>query len=550
MSSIERGNTQLGAGVSRRKLLELGGLAGGVGWFSARDAAARPGAAGPVGAQAAAGTVGADLYRRLGVRPFINCRGTFTVLGGNIELPEVREAKSLANTWHAHLDELAEAAGRRLAELTGAEWGMVSAGCAAAMSHATAACVAGGNPDLHVRIPNLEGFAKDEVIIPGHSRNVYDAAIRAVGVRIVEAETPAELERAIGPRTAMIYVFANDRNESGPMGTEAICAIANRHQVPVLVDAAAEVLTVPNVHLQRGATLVAYSGGKFIRGPQSAGLLLGRRDLVQAAWVHGAPHHGYGRSMKVGREEMVGMVVAVERWIARDHEAEWREWIARVQHIADRVSTIPGVSAIVRTDQGSRSNRSPSVLIRWDSQALGLTGQDLVRILDTTEPRIMAGGGGAGSQQLPGDTGVSLVPSTMTPGDERVVADRLHQVLSATHTRAPAVSPAPAAADLSGHWTVEIQYAASAATHHITVVQDGGRLSGSHRGNYVTRDLQGTVSGDRVAFGSTVTERTGDSLVYRFSGTVAGDTMSGALDMGEYLGATWTAARRGAPRSA
>jgi uncharacterized pyridoxal phosphate-dependent enzyme len=551
MSSIERGNTQLGGGVSRRKLLELGGLAGGGGWLSTRVPAGGADAAGQAAVTASAET-GADLYRRLAVRPFINCRGTFTVLGGNIELPEVRAAKSLANAWHVQLDELAEAAGRRLADLTGAAWGMVSSGCAAAMSHATAACVAGGNPDLHVRIPNLEGFEKDEVIIPGHSRNVYDAAIRAVGVRIVEADTPEDLERAIGPRTAMIYVFANDRNESGPMGTEAICTIANRHQIPVLVDAAAEVLTAPNVHLQRGATLVAYSGGKFIRGPQSAGLLLGRRDLVRAAWVHGAPHHGYGRSMKVGREEIVGMVVAVERWMATDHDAVWREWIARVQHIADRVSAIRGVSAIVRTDQGGRSNRSPSVLIRWDSQALGLTGQDLVRILDTTDPRIMVGGGGGGGTQqpLPGDTGVSLVPSTMSPGDERLVADRLHQVLSATHTRAPVVAPAPAAADLSGHWTVEIQYAASAATHHLTLVQDDGRLSGSHRGNYVTRDLLGTVSGNSVTFGSTVTERTGDSLVYRFNGTVAGDTMSGALDLGEYLGATWTATRRGAPRSA
>src|SRR5690606_11453208 len=129
---------------------------------------------------------GRALYESLGVRPLINARGTLTIIGGSIERPEVREAKSLANQHYAHLDELMEAAGRRFAELTGAEWGMVSSGCAAAMTHATAACVAGGNPDLHVRIPDLAGFAKDEVIIPTHSRNVYDAAIRAVGVRIVE----------------------------------------------------------------------------------------------------------------------------------------------------------------------------------------------------------------------------------------------------------------------------------------------------------------------------------------------------------------------------
>src|SRR5918997_5715380 len=139
-----------------------------------------------------------------------------------MELPEVRAAKDRANQQYVQIDELMAAAGRRLAELTGAEWGLVSAGCSAAISHATAACVAGGNPDLHVRIPDLTGFAKDEVIIPSHSRNVYDAAIRAVGVKIIEVDTPEALQLAIGPKTAMIYVFANNRNETGPMSTEAI----------------------------------------------------------------------------------------------------------------------------------------------------------------------------------------------------------------------------------------------------------------------------------------------------------------------------------------
>src|SRR3954452_13112240 len=149
-----------------------------------------------------------DIYKALGVRPLINGRGTITVIGGSVELPEVRAAKSLANQHYVQIDELMQAAGRRLAELTGAEWGMVSAGCAAAISHATAACVAGGNPDLHVRIPNLAGFPRDEVVIPATSRNVYDAAIRAVGVRVIEVETPEALELAIGPKTAMIYIFA------------------------------------------------------------------------------------------------------------------------------------------------------------------------------------------------------------------------------------------------------------------------------------------------------------------------------------------------------
>src|SRR5262249_9092518 len=153
-------------------------------------------------------------------------------------------------------------------------------------------------PDRHVRIPHLAGFPKDEVIIPAHSRNVYDAAVRSVGVKVIEVGDVAEYEAAMGPRVAMVYVFARPRAENGSLPNDSIYRISRKKNVPVLVDAAAELLTVPNVHLQRGATLVGYSGGKCIRGPQCAGLLLGRKDLVKAAWVHSAPHHGYARSMK------------------------------------------------------------------------------------------------------------------------------------------------------------------------------------------------------------------------------------------------------------
>ena len=206
----------------------------------------------------------------------------------------------------------------------------------------------------------------------------------------------------------MIYINAGPRVDSGPMSTEAICAIAKTHNVPVLVDAAAEGLTIPNVHLQRGATLVAYSGGKYIRGPQSAGLLLGRKDIVRAAWVHSAPHHGYARAMKVGREEMIGMLVAVESWVKRDHKAEWAKWVARCDYIAERVTKIPGVTAeVVREPGASLSNRSPRVSIRWDSTQLGLTGAEASDLLDKGDPRIALGGGGGGrgdGPPMPGDT--------------------------------------------------------------------------------------------------------------------------------------------------
>jgi L-seryl-tRNA(Ser) seleniumtransferase len=511
---------------------------------TARTATAEQAAARAATASTAAAN-SANVYRALGVRPLINCRGTLTVIGGSIELPEVREAKSLANQQHVQLDELMEAAGKRLAELTGAEWGMVSAGCAAAMSHATAACVAGGNPDLHVRIPNLAGFAKDEVIIPGHSRNVYDAAIRAVGVKVLEVETPEELQLAIGPKTAMIYIFANGRNETGPMSTEAIAKIAKPHNIPILVDAAAEVLTIPSVHLQRGATLVAYSGGKIIRGPQSSGLLLGRKDLIKAAWVHSAPHHGYARAMKVGREEVVGMVTAVESWVKRNHEAEWNEWVARGEYIANRVAKVPGVTATVRRDAGEgRSNRSPGVSVRWESKRLGITGPEVADILYNTEPRIaLGGGGGRAGQAEAGDSGVSMTLSMTQAGDEKIVAERLYEVLSSPHTLKPPIPVLPAVANLSGSWDIEIQYAASKTTHVLHLQQKGNDLEGTQRGNFLARDIAGAINGDAVTLESNVTERHGDALRYRFTGKVSGDTMSGTLDMGEYLTATWVGRR-------
>ena len=541
--------------LSRRSLLGLFSVLG-----SSRFVGARGSSAASVAETAAQRTAAAATpvspYQALGVRPIINARGTFTIIGGNIELPEVQAAKTLANQQHAHLDELAVAAGKRLADLTGAEWGMVSAGCAAAISHATAACLAGGNPEMHVRMPNLTGFPKDEVIIPTASRNQYDAAVRAVGVKIVEVDSPESLQLGFGPRTAMIYIMAGPSNETGPMSTEAICAAAKARNVPVLVDAAAEVLTVnPNVHLQRGATLVCYSGGKAIRGPQSAGLLLGRKDLCQAAWVHSAPHHGYSRAMKIGREEVVAMVVAVESWVKRDHAAVFKEWIARLTLIADRVSKISGVTATVRPEQESRDNKASNLSIRWESQKLGLTGPEVAQILDSTEPRIHVAGstgvGGAGrggaTPNAPGDTGLSINPHTLAPGDDKIIADRLFQILSAPHTLKPAAPVVAPATDLSGAWQVEIQFLASKTSHGFQLLQTGNRLTGSHQADFATRDITGTINGDTVTLSSNLAPR-GDSVNFRFTGKLAGETLSGALDLGEYLGATWTARRRGAGR--
>jgi L-seryl-tRNA(Ser) seleniumtransferase len=481
--------------------------------------------------------VGADIYQSIGVRPLINARGTFTIISGSLMLPEVRAAIDAAAQHHVHLDELMAAIGARLSELTKAEWGMVSSGCAAALTHATAACVAGGNPDLHVRIPNLNGFAKDEVIIPKHSRNVYDAAIRAVGVRIVEVGTSEELDAAFGPRTALAYILAGPEADTGPLSTQAIAQLANQKRVPVLVDAAAEVLTIPNVHLENGATLVAYSGGKCIRGPQAAGLLLGRKDLVRAAWVHSAPHHGFARSMKVGKEEAIGMLMAVEMWVKRDHKAEWNRWMAWLDSIATQVSRIGGVTTSI-TETTELSNRTPLLTIRWDHRRFAISGADLARHLFETEPRIATSGG----RDRGDEASIVITPYQMNSGEEKTVAERIYAVLSKPRqTKSATISPP--AADVSGQWDVHIEYVATASTHTLYLKQEGNQLEGSHQGDYISRDLIGSIAGDQVQMSSSYAERHGDALNFRFTGTIHGDTMSGSLDMGEYLTASWSAKR-------
>ena len=516
---------------TRRDLLKRSG-------FLALPSLFRGGAAAPAAAEAAADglRVGEDIYRSIGVRPLINARGTFTIISGSLMLPEVRAAIDAAAQHHVHLDELMDAVGARLAELTKAEWGMVSSGCAAALTHATAACLAGGNPDLHVRIPNLAGFPKDEVIIPSHSRNVYDAAVRATGVRILEVGTAEELDAAFGPRTAMVYILAGPEADKEPLSTRAIAQAAGRRRVPVLVDAAAEVLTIPNVHLQNGATLVAYSGGKCIRGPQTAGLLLGRKDLVRAAWVHSAPHHGFSRAMKVGKEETIGMLMAVETWVKRDHKAEWSRWMSWLDAIAAQVSRVDGVTTSV-AETTQLSNRTPTLTIRWDRRRIGISGAELAKHLLDTEPRIATPGG----RDRGDEASISITPYQMAGGEEKIVAEKIYAALSKAPKAAPTAPAAAAAANVSGQWEVRIEYLASASTHTLHLEQTGGRIAGSHQGDFVSRDLTGTIEGRAVQMASSYTERHGDALSFRFTGTVEGDQMSGTLDMGEYLAAKWTA---------
>jgi seryl-tRNA(Sec) selenium transferase len=484
---------------------------------------------------------GKDIYRSIGVEPVINCRGTFTIIGASVELPEVRAAMDAAAQQFVQLDELAEAVGRRLAELTGAEWGMVSSGCAAGLKHVAAACVAGGNPEKLLRIPDLAGLDKTEVVAPRSARSVYDHAIRNIGVKMITVETMEEFERALSSRTAMIYLSAGG---SGELSLENVARVAKPRGIPILVDAAAEVLTIPNVHLQHGADVVAYSGGKAICGPQCAGLLLGRKDILQSAWQASAPHHGPGRDNKVGREETLGMLAAVEMWVKRDHAAEWKKWLAYLDTIARRVSQVDGIKTAVREPSGL-SNKSPSLTISWDPGKLHVTGEEIAEEVARSKPRIALGAGGGFRRrgepvEEPAGTSIGITAWMMQPGDDKVVADRLFEVLS--RKRTPKTAPAAPAGNISGRWDVDVAFFSSKSQHTLTLEQDGNRVRGTHKGDFSSRDVFGTIEGDQVKLQST-DSKPGDAITFTFAGSLAGDKFSGPVYMGEYLNAKFTATR-------
>ncbi len=536
-SNESAGNEAPASGASRRELLQIG------------NALALPVLLGGTQAQASGPLrAGPEIYQSIGVEPVINCRGTFTIIGASIELPEVRAAMDAAAQHFVQLDELAEAVGRRLAELTGAEWGMVSAGCAAGLKHVTAACVAGGNPEKLLRIPDLSGMEKVEVVSPRSSRSAYDHAIRNIGVKMITVDTAEELERALSARTAMIYLSAGGAMNAGPLSLENVARMAKSRDIPILVDAAAEVLTIPNVHLARGATVVAYSGGKAICGPQCAGLLLGRKDILMSAWQASSPHHGPGRDNKVGREETLGMLAAVEAWVKRDHKAEWSKWLGYLDTISKRVTQAAGVSAQVREPNGL-SNRSPSLVISWDPAQLHITGEEVAELVARSKPRIALGAGGldrgrGGASAEPSKTSIDITAWMMQPGDDKVVAERLHAVLSEKRSAKPA-GAAPAG-NLSGRWDVNVEFFSSKSQHSLMLEQEGNRLQGSHKGDFSVRDIFGMIEGDQIKLRS-VDRVPGDAIIFTFAGTLSGDTISGPIYMGEYLNAKFTAKRHGYP---
>ncbi len=370
-----------------------------------------------------------DLFAELGVRSFINAAGTYTVLTASLMHPEVIEAMNQAATRFVRLDELQDAAGRRLAELIGCEAAMVTSGAAAALTIGTAACITGSDVQAVRQLPDLTGL-KSEVIIQKSHRYMYDHAIRNCGVRFVEIETAAELERAISERTAMLLFF-NDNEPKGQLNAAEFVALGRQHNIPTFNDAAADV--PPTEHLSKytkmGFDLVTFSGGKGLRGPQNAGLLLGRRDLIEAAKLNCSPNSdSLGRGFKVSREVIAGLLAAVELYLKRDVAAEENEWNRRVHLLADSVADVANLRAEIFTPP--IANHVPHLMLTWQRDRLGFSAEQARQRLRDGEPSIEAVPAYSFGPSGP-DEELRFGVWMMQPGEAEIVARRLREVFRA-----------------------------------------------------------------------------------------------------------------------
>jgi uncharacterized pyridoxal phosphate-dependent enzyme len=327
-----------------------------------------------------------NVYSRLGIRPIINGQGTWTILGGSLMPPEVLAAMAEASQFFVSLPELQEKVGARIAGLLGVPAAMVTAGAASAIAIATAACMARDDDAALNRLPDTTGL-KNEVVMQTCHRDGYEPQILLTGAKIVMVDTRAELDRAIGPKTAMLF-FTNRHEPLGQIGRAEWLHVAKLRGIPTLNDAAADVPPVScfREYLGQGFDLVAFSGGKALRGPQTSGLLVGNPDLIALAQKTISPHMGLGRAMKVGKEEIVGLLVAVERYLELDHEAEWREWQTRAREIVAALETLPGVTLSI--DIPEIANRSPHVVLDWSQRAEPISSDTVVRMLREGEPPI------------------------------------------------------------------------------------------------------------------------------------------------------------------
>ena len=386
------------------------------------------------------GTFSDNIYTRLGVQPLINCCGPWTNMTSALELPEVCAASEAAHYYFVNLLELQAAVGRRLAEIAGAEAALVTSGSAGAISAATAACIAGSDPKNVYQLPDTTGM-KAEVIIIGQ-RSGFDSCIRLIGAKLVVAPTINDLQPAITSQTAMIYTTRGTDE-----ALQSILKISKPAGVPVLCDQASAIPPFSNYTrmAKTGVDLFCFSGGKGMRGPQSSGVLLGRKDLIEAAMYNSNPWEGsICRPMKVGKEEMMGVLAAVEYWSKADIAAINKAWQRQVERIATLVETVPGVQTKITTPPVQEEDSWPLLGIWWDEKKFGLTVDQCAQQLHEGTPRIevpsSANREGVMARIGLNDSGKPIPPGgpkqiqikslTLQPGDELIVGNRLRQILA------------------------------------------------------------------------------------------------------------------------
>jgi seryl-tRNA(Sec) selenium transferase len=487
-------------------------------------------------------------FAALGVRPFINCVGSRTVFGGSRMPQPVLEAFNDAARRFASVPELADAAGKRIAELVGAEAALIASGGSGALLLAAAGAVTRGDPEKIIDLPRVDP-ARRLVVTPRGSRFAYDQSLRAVGVEIVSLPDRESMARALEGPVAMI-VLLGTADATSPIKVEDAAALARGRDIPVLVDAASEHLHRRDPYLARGANLVAYSGGKFLRGPQSTGLLIGDARWIAAAALNASPHHSIARHLKISKEEIIGLVAAVEHWAEhRDLAGEVAAWCGELDAIAKASASFAGTRGEMREPTGV-SERTPSLKLAWDRARTGLDGLALCHRLAEGEPRIMLDDRSATADSI------TILPFNLQPGEGRIVGEAIAAALAAVAPAQPRAKSAPAA-DLSGIWDLEIALPARPARHVLEIRQDGGALAGMHRMRVLASPFSGEITGRAVEL-SSLHPCEGTNLAYRFTGEVDGVSMRGSVELGtsgqsapgpvnrrEYGTAPWTARRRG-----
>jgi L-seryl-tRNA(Ser) seleniumtransferase len=361
-----------------------------------------------------------DFFKELGLRTFINAAGTYTSMTGSLMSNEVTSAISYGATEYVNLDELHDKVGERIAELLNCEYATVSSGAFGAMTIGLAGVMCGMDEKKVAQLPDTTGL-KDEVIVQKAHDIGYTHALINTGAKIVQVTTAKELEKAINKKTAMLW-FLNANTEQGEIKWEEFITLGKKHGIPTFIDCAADVPPVENLYkfTKLGFDLVAFSGGKGIRGPQSAGLLLGRHKLIEAARLHTPPRGTtIARGMKVNKEEVLGMMVALELYLAKDHKQEWELWESQIKLISDSALSVKGVETEIHVPP--HANHVPSLRIRWDENMVKISKDDMRKQLRNGHPSIET----VGNKEA-----VGITTWMMEPGQERIVAQRVKEVLT------------------------------------------------------------------------------------------------------------------------